>query len=127
MIATASAVNADFVTALGADEVIDYRTTSFETVVRDVDVVLDTVGGDTRDRSWGILSKGGQLVTIAADAERLSQPRVHDAFFIVEPNRVQLIEISRLIDAGEMSGNHLEKLCVVTGRITMLACRNSAI
>ena len=63
-------------------------------------MVLDTVGGDTRDRSWGILSKGGRLVTISADAERLTQPRVRDAFFIVEPNRVQLIEIARLIDAG---------------------------
>jgi NADPH:quinone reductase-like Zn-dependent oxidoreductase len=100
VIATASAANADFVTALGADEVIDYRTTPFETVVRDVDVVLDTVGGDTRDRSWGILRKGGQLVTIAADAERLTQARVRDAFFIVKPNRAQLIKISRLIDAG---------------------------
>jgi NADPH:quinone reductase-like Zn-dependent oxidoreductase len=100
VIATASAANADFVTALGADEVIDYQSTPFETVVRDVDVVLDTVGGDTRNRSWGILGKGGRLVTIAADAERLTQPRVRDAFFIVEPNRVQLIEIARLIDAG---------------------------
>ena len=100
VIATASSANADFVTALGADEVIDYRTTPFEAVVRDLDVVLDTVGGDTRDRSWGILSKGGRLITIAADAERLTQPRVRDAFFIVEPNRVQLIEIARLIDAG---------------------------
>ena len=100
VIATASKANAHFVASLGADEVIDYRTTPFETLVRDVDVVLDTVGGDTRDRSWGILRKGGQLVTIAADAERSTQPRVQDAFFIVEPNRVQLIEIARLIDAG---------------------------
>lgn len=100
VIATASSVNTDFVRSLGADEVIDYRTTPFETVVQDVDVVLDTVGGDTRDRSWEILSKDGQLVTIAADAERMTQPRVRDAFFIVEPNRVQLIDISRMIDAG---------------------------
>jgi NADPH:quinone reductase-like Zn-dependent oxidoreductase len=100
VIATVSAVNANFVTALGADEVIDYRTTPFEAVVHDVDVVLDTVGGDTRDRSWGVLRKGGRLVTIAADAERFTDPRVRDAFFIVEPNRAQLIEISRLIDAG---------------------------
>jgi NADPH:quinone reductase-like Zn-dependent oxidoreductase len=100
VIATASKANADFVAALGADEVIDYQSTPFETVVRDVDVVLDTVGGDTRNRSWGILGKGGRLVTIAADTERLTQPRVRDAFFIVEPNRDQLIEISRLIDAG---------------------------
>jgi NADPH:quinone reductase-like Zn-dependent oxidoreductase len=100
VIATASKANIHFVAALGADEVIDYRTAPFETIVRDVDVVLDTVGGDTRDRSWGVLSKGGQLVTIAADAERVRQPRVRDAFFIVEPNRDQLIEIARLIDAG---------------------------
>ena len=100
VIATASKANADFVAALGADEVIDYQSTPFETVARDVDVVLDTVGGDTRNRSWGILGKGGRLVTIAADAERLTQPRVRDAFFIVEPNRVQLIEIARLIDAS---------------------------
>jgi NADPH:quinone reductase-like Zn-dependent oxidoreductase len=102
VIATASAANADLIKALGAAEVIDYRTTPFETVVKAVDVVFDTVGGDTRDRSWDALRKGGQLVTIAADAERISQPRVRDAFFIVEPNRVQLIEISRLIDAGVM-------------------------
>lgn len=100
VIATASAANAEFLKALGADEVIDYRTTPFDHVVRDVDVVFDTVGGDTRNRSWGILRTGGRLVTIAADAERLTQPRARDAFFIVEPNRAQLIEISRMIDTG---------------------------
>jgi len=100
VIATASAAHIDCVRELGADEVIDYRTQRFEDIVHDVDVVLDTVGGDTRDRSWGILGKGGQLVTIAADAEQLTQPRVRDAFFIVAPNREQLIEIARLIDAG---------------------------
>ena len=100
VIATAWAANTDFVKALGADEVIDYRITPFETVVGDVDVVLDTVGGDTRDRSWGVLRKGGRLVTIAADAEGLKEQRVRDAFFIVEPNRNQLMDISRLIDTG---------------------------
>ena len=100
VITTASAENADLVTALGADEVIDYRATPFETVVRDIDVVLDTVGGDTRTRSWGVLRKGGQLVTIAADAEGLTEQRVRDAFFIVEPNRSQLMGMSHLIDIG---------------------------
>ena len=100
VIATASAANTDFVKALGADEVIDYQHTPFETVVADVDVVLDTVGGATRNRSWGMLRKGGRLVTIAADAEGSKERRVHDAFFIVEPNRDQLMDISRLIDAG---------------------------
>jgi NADPH:quinone reductase-like Zn-dependent oxidoreductase len=102
VIGTASAANADLVKALGADEVIDYRNAPFETVVQDVDVVLDTVGGDTRERSWGVLGKNGRLVTVAADAGCPSEPRVRDAFFIVEPNRAQLIEISRLIDAGVM-------------------------
>lgn len=100
VIATASAANMELVKGLGADEVIDYRMSSFETLVRDVDVVLDTVGGETRDRSWGVLKKGGRLVTVAADAEGRKQQRVRDAFFIVEPNREQLIEIARLIDEG---------------------------
>ncbi len=100
VVVTASSANTDFVKALGADDVIDYRITPFETVVGDVDVVLDTVGGDTRDRSWGVLKKGGRLVTIAADAEGVREQRVRDAFFIVEPNRNQLIDISRLIDTG---------------------------
>ena len=102
VIATASSANTDFVKALGADEVIDYRITPFETVVGDVDVVLDTVGGNTRDRSWGVLRKGGCLVTIAADAEGSKEQRVRDAFFIVEPNRHQLVNIAHLIDTGAL-------------------------
>jgi len=100
VIVTASAVNVEFVKALGADEVIDYRITPFETVIRDVDVVLDTIGGGTRDRSWGVLRTGGRLVTIAADAEGSKEQRVRDAFFIVESNRNQLMNISHLIDTG---------------------------
>ncbi len=100
--ATASAANIDFVKALGAEEVIDYRITPFETVVGDVDVVLDTVGGTTRDRSWGVLKKGGRLVTIAADAEGSKEQRVRDAFFIVEPNRNQLVNIAHLIDTSAL-------------------------
>ncbi len=102
VIATASAANTDVVKALGADEVIDYRITPFETVVGEVDVVLDTIGGDTRDRSWGVLRTGGRLVTIAADAEGVKEQRVREAFFIVEPNRNQLVNIAHLIDTGAL-------------------------
>jgi NADPH:quinone reductase-like Zn-dependent oxidoreductase len=102
VIATTSAGNIELVKSLGADEVIDYRERPFETAVRDVDVVFDTVGGETRDRSWGVLNKTGQMVTIATDAERFTDPRVRDAFFIVQPNRIQLIEIGRLINDGVM-------------------------
>ena len=56
--------NIDFVRELGVDQAIDYSLTPFEDVVHDVDVVLDTVGGDTQDRSWGVLKPGGILVSV---------------------------------------------------------------
>jgi NADPH:quinone reductase-like Zn-dependent oxidoreductase len=64
VIGTASARNADFLRELGADEVIDYKKTRFEDVVHNVDVVFDTIGGDTQQRSWGVLKKGGILVSV---------------------------------------------------------------
>jgi NADPH:quinone reductase-like Zn-dependent oxidoreductase len=64
VIGTASARNADFVRELGVDEFIDYQSTSFETVVHDVDVVLDAIGSDTQVRSFGVLRKDGFLVSI---------------------------------------------------------------
>jgi NADPH:quinone reductase-like Zn-dependent oxidoreductase len=102
VIGTASGHNLEFVRSLGADEVIDYRARSFEDAVTGVDVVFDTVGGDTLARSWGVLRLGGTMVTTAADAEHTREQRVKDAFFIVEPNREQLTRISRMIDAGEL-------------------------
>jgi NADPH:quinone reductase-like Zn-dependent oxidoreductase len=63
--ATASAANVDFVRSLGADEVLDYAAVRFEDVLRDLDVVYDTVGGEVTDRSWAVLRPGGILVVIA--------------------------------------------------------------
>ena len=102
VIATAAAHNLDFVRSLGADEVIDYRAERFEDVVRDVDVVFDTVGGETLERSWGVLRRGGRMVTIAVSGERTTDERVRAAYFIVEPSRTQLAEVARLIDAGAL-------------------------
>ena len=102
VIATASEHNVEFARGLGADEVIDYRARPFEDAATGVDVVFDTVGGDTLARSWPILRPGGRMVTIAADAEHTSEQRVKDAYFIVEPNREQLTRIARMIDAGEL-------------------------
>lgn len=65
VIGTASTANLDFVKSLGADQVIDYTTTPFEEVVNDVDLVVDCVGGETQDRSWPVLKRGGILVTLA--------------------------------------------------------------
>jgi len=97
---TASKANHDFVRGLGAVEVIDYRVTRFEDVVRDIDVLFDTVGGETLIRSWGVLKPDGRAVTIAASGERTDDERTRAAFFIVEPNKNQLEEISWLIDSG---------------------------
>ncbi len=66
VIGTASGKNAQFLKELGADEVIDYKAQRFEDAVHGVDVVLDTVGKDTFDRSWSVLKPGGFLVTTAA-------------------------------------------------------------
>jgi NADPH:quinone reductase-like Zn-dependent oxidoreductase len=102
VIGTASAHNAAFVRGLGADEVIDYRAVRFEDIARGIDVVFDTVGGETLDRSWSVLKPGGRLVTIAASVEGSPDPRTREAFFIVRPDRGQLNEITRLIDAAQL-------------------------
>jgi NADPH:quinone reductase-like Zn-dependent oxidoreductase len=102
VIATASERNMEFVKQLGADEVIDYKKTRFDEEVRNIDVVFDAVGGDTLARSWSVLKAGGHMVTIAADSEATPDQRVKDAFFIVEPNQEQLVEIAEQVDAGRL-------------------------
>jgi NADPH:quinone reductase-like Zn-dependent oxidoreductase len=102
VIATASSHNLKFVAELGAEQVIDYRASRFEDLTDKVDVVFDGVGGETLDRSWSLLKPGGRLVTIAVDDDRDSDPRKKDAFFIVEPDRQQLIEVAKLLDAGTL-------------------------
>lgn len=67
VIGTCSKANVDFVYSLGADTVIDYTSESFEEIVRDVDLVIDTVGGDTLDRSWFVVKKGGRLLSLLVD------------------------------------------------------------
>jgi NADPH:quinone reductase-like Zn-dependent oxidoreductase len=102
VIATASARDRDFLLRLGADDVIDYRISRFEDRVRDVDVVFDTVGGETLDRSRSVLKPGGRIVTVAADAEQSSDEHVRNAFFIVEPKQRQLYEIACLLETDQL-------------------------
>ena len=101
VLTTVSSHNAEFVRRLGADEVIDYKTTRFEDVAHDLDVVFDTVGGDTLQRSWAVLKPGGRVVSIAAGNTPKTQAS-RDAFFIVEANGTQLTELARLIDGGHV-------------------------
>ncbi len=105
VITTASASNRDFLRELGADEVIDYTTTRFEEVVHGVDLVLDTVGGDTLQRSWQVIQPGGMLVSIASPpppASVANGQAVRFAFFVVEPNHNELIQIGEWIEAGRV-------------------------
>jgi NADPH:quinone reductase-like Zn-dependent oxidoreductase len=69
-----------------------------------VDVVLDTVGGETQVRSWGVLKPGGMLVSVVAapSHEQAAAQGVRAVFFIVEPDRQQLIEVGRLIDTEQL-------------------------
>jgi NADPH:quinone reductase-like Zn-dependent oxidoreductase len=99
--ATASRANFDLLEQLGVDQVIDYRESRFEDAGI-FDVIFDTVGGETLERSWRVLKDGGRLVTIAAESESNSDPRVKSAFFIVEQNGAQLAELSGLFDSGEL-------------------------
>ncbi len=104
VIGTASARNADFVRELGVDEFIDYQATQFETVVHDVDVVLDTIGGDTQVRSFGVLRKDGFIVSIVEppSEELAAQHGVRSKMVGVLPNGTQLSEIAALIDSGKV-------------------------
>jgi NADPH:quinone reductase-like Zn-dependent oxidoreductase len=104
VIGTASERNHAFLRELGADETIDYNETPFEKVVRDVDVVLDAMSGETRQRSWQVLKKGGILVSILGppSAEDAATHGVRGAGVFVQPNRAQLEEMARLVDAGQL-------------------------
>ena len=106
VIATASARNAEFLSQLGAERVVDYQSGRFEEHVSDVDVVFDGVGGTTLERSWNVLKPAGRMVTIAADSEGAHDERTKAAFFIVEPNHQELWEVTRLLDRGDL------KVCV---------------
>ena len=102
--ATASGGDIEYVRSLGADAVIDYKATRFEDSVSDVDVVLDPIGGKTAEASLGVLRDGGSLISLAGPPEvTLPEGRnLRARFFIVEPERAQLIELGRLVDDGKL-------------------------
>jgi NADPH:quinone reductase-like Zn-dependent oxidoreductase len=102
VITTTSAATIPLVEELGADQVFDYRNSRFDQQLHDVDLVLDTVGGDTLARSWNVLGTGGRLVTVASDIEPTAPQRTRDAFFIVEPDGQRLAEIATLLDSGKL-------------------------
>lgn len=104
IITTGSARNHEFLKGLGADDVIDYNAVKFEEVVKDADVVFDTVGGDTQQRSWQTLKPGGILVSVVGppDPKVAEAHGVRSAFFSARKSAEQLSEIGGLIDAGKV-------------------------
>ena len=104
VIATASTANQDLLKQLGADVTIDYTKQKFEEIAHDVDFVLDPVGRDTLARSYGVVKKGGWVVTIISrcDEAELKRHEIHGASLSSHPNSVQLAEITKLIEAGKI-------------------------
>ncbi|MFF8410832.1 NADP-dependent oxidoreductase [Streptomyces omiyaensis] len=112
VIGTASAPKHDFVRALGADEVIDYRTTDFRDAVRDVDVVLDPLSGDTRTRSLEVLRPGGVLVSILPggdtdEAAKAAARGVRVETLLVEADHAGMDAVAGLVAAGALRA-HVE-------------------
>lgn len=102
VIATASRETTSLVKDLGADQVIDYKGSRFEDGLAPVDVVFDTVGGNIRERSASVLKPNGRLISIAADGEVNTDPKVRAAYFIVEPSHDQLTDVGRLLDQHQL-------------------------
>jgi NADPH:quinone reductase-like Zn-dependent oxidoreductase len=105
VIGTASTNNLDFLSMLGADEVIDYTKTRFEDVAHSVDIVMDNVGGETQDRSWATLKPGGILVSIVQPPSEETAVKfgVRQQFVGgYPPVGAILAEIAAMIDAGQI-------------------------
>lgn len=100
--ATAAARDAGFVRELGAPEVLDYAADRFEDHLKDVDLVFDTVGGDTQRRSWQVLRSGGVLVSIVSPPGQEQPSTARGVFFVVEPDRAGLEELTALVRAGRL-------------------------
>ncbi|UOX90716.1 NADP-dependent oxidoreductase [Amycolatopsis sp. FBCC-B4732] len=107
VITTTSGSKREFVEGFGADEVIDYTAVDFTEAVRDVDIVLDTVGGDTVARSLGVLRPGGHLVTAVAEEDTELKGRFEAAGrrfsgIAVEPDSVVLRRLVGLVEEGKL-------------------------
>ena len=102
VITTASAANHDYVRRLGADEVIDYRSQDFTRLVKDVDAVFDTVGGDVTTRSFAVLKPGGRLASVAAGGSAPASPRsdVQSLRPKVDRDRPHLERVMQLVTQG---------------------------
>jgi NADPH:quinone reductase-like Zn-dependent oxidoreductase len=105
VIATASTANQDLLKQLGVDQPIDYTTTKFQDVVKDVDVVLNGVRGDTLPPSYGVVKKGGIIVSITdePDAAECAKHGIRGSRLVVHPDSKVLEELTKLIEANKIT------------------------
>jgi NADPH:quinone reductase-like Zn-dependent oxidoreductase len=110
--ATASARNQEFMKQLGADVVIDYKSQRFEEIAKDIDVVLDPIGGETQLRSFDVLKKDGILISIvqSPDPKLAAERGVRAVQMLVKPNGDELSELAELIDLEAIRCNVTEVL-----------------
>jgi NADPH:quinone reductase-like Zn-dependent oxidoreductase len=107
VVATAASADLDYVRGLGAERVIDYKKERFEESFNEVDVVLDTVAGETQQRSLLVLKPGGILVSVVSPVPEALQKRygVRGAYFYVDVTTARLNKISELFDRGKLTTN----------------------
>lgn len=104
VIGTASNERRALVTSLGADEFVDYRTQRLQDAVRDVDLVLDTMGGETQEASWHVMAPGGLLVSLISDPTlgAAKWPKLRGAFLFIQPNGQVLTQLAAMVDDGKL-------------------------
>jgi len=104
VVATAGSANLEYVRRLGAEKVVDYKKERFEDSVTGVDVVLDTVGGDTQQRSLQVLKPGGILVSVVSPVPEAAQKHygIRAAYFYVDVTTARLNKIADLLDNGKL-------------------------
>jgi len=104
VIGTTSSKNIDFLKDLGADETIDYKNGKFEDRVKDIDLVIDLIGGETQKRSLQVLKKGGRLVTTVAPQYKdlAKEKNIHLENFMAQSDPEDLEQIAALIDQGKI-------------------------
>ncbi len=102
--ATARAKDADTVRGYGAEKVIDFQTEQFDTATGVYDIVIDTVGGTTLERSYAVVRRGGRLISLQAppSSERATEFGITATFFVVTPDRRQLVSIADMVDNGRL-------------------------
>ena len=110
VLTTVSTANVEFARGLGADVVIDYQTQRFEEHAQDLDMVFDLIDGETRQRSWKLLKRGGVLVSTLTEPsqETARQYGVRALRYTVEANGSELSEIAELVASGKVKP-HVQK------------------